>query len=178
MRNIKYYVAASADHYIATPDGGIEWLEDPKWKIEGEDFGYNEFYSSIDTIFMGYGTYEKVMNMDVPFPYVDKKNYVFTSHPDPMPCDEVCFVHTDAISFARKCKEAEGNDIWLVGGGKLAGTFLKAGLIDELILCKFPLRLFEGIGLFGDEVLPGSARMIREQKFDHGIIMEYWSLQP
>ncbi|MEJ2006485.1 MAG: dihydrofolate reductase family protein [Cyclobacteriaceae bacterium] len=140
MRKIKYYVAASADHY------------------------------------MGYGTYEKIMDMKVPFPYTDKKNYVFTSHPDPMPCEEVCFIHTDAISFARKCKEAPGKDIWLVGGGKLAGSFLKADLIDELILHKFPLRLFEGVSLFGDEVMPGSARLKKEKKYSNGVIMELWTL--
>ena len=176
MRKIIYYVAASADHYIAEKDGGIDWLEDPKWGIEGEDFGYSAFYASIDTTFMGYDTYAKVMDMPVPFPYTDKKNFVFTSHPDPMPCDEVCFVHTDAIAFARKCKEAEGKDIWLVGGGKLAGSFLKADLIDELILCKFPLRLFEGIPLFGGEVMPGTAKLTEEKKYDNGIILEHWWL--
>jgi dihydrofolate reductase len=177
MRKLIYYVAASADHFIAEKDGGIDWLEDDKWKIEGEDFEYAEFYATIDTTFMGYRTYEKIMDMDVPFPYTDKKNYVFTSHPDPMPCEEVCFVHTDAISFGRKCKEAEGKDIWLVGGGQLAGAFLKAGLIDELILHKFPLRLFEGIPLFGEEVIPGSARLIDEKKYNNGVIMERWSLR-
>lgn len=176
MRKIIYYVAASADHFIADENDGIEWLEDEKWKLEGEDFGYKDFYESIDTTFMGYRTYAKIMEMNIPFPYPDKKNYVFTSHPDPMPCEEVCFVHTDPASFAGKCKDAAGRDIWLVGGGKLAGTLLKANLIDELILCKFPMRLFEGITLFGDEVMPGTARLISEKKFSNGIILEHWGL--
>ena len=33
MRNLIYYVASSADHFIAEKDGGIDWLEDDKWKI-------------------------------------------------------------------------------------------------------------------------------------------------
>ncbi len=178
MRKIIYYVAASADHYIADENDGIEWLEDKKWYLEGEDFGYSDMYAQIDTTFMGYRTYAKLMEMKVPFPYSDKKNFVFTSHPDPMPCEEVCFVHTDAVSFARNCKDAPGKDIWLIGGGVLAGTFLKAGLIDELILTKLPLRLFKGIPLFGEHVLPGDARLISEVKFSNGFIQETWSLQP
>ena len=57
------YIAASLDGFIATPDGGIEWLEDvlnPK----GSDFGFSEFVSRVDEILMGRTTFEKVLSFD------------------------------------------------------------------------------------------------------------------
>src|SRR5438552_14070360 len=46
-----YYVAASLDGYIATSDGGIEWLS--PFEGKGEDYGYAAFYASIDAVLLG-----------------------------------------------------------------------------------------------------------------------------
>ena len=175
MRKIIYYVASTLDFFIAEEDGGIDWLEDPKWEIEGEYYGYMEFIAGIDTTFMGYDTYAWIMDRKItPFPYHDKKNFVFTSHPDPLPCDDVCFVHTNAAAFARTCTDAPGKDIWLVGGGKLAGSFLEAELIDEMILTKVPINLGKGIPLFGSQSFPADATLVRTKSYSNGFIQERW----
>ncbi len=51
MADIIYYVASSLDGYIATADHGVEWLE--SFQGSGEDYGFMEFYSSIDALLMG-----------------------------------------------------------------------------------------------------------------------------
>jgi hypothetical protein len=52
-----YYVAASVDGYIATMDGGIEWLA--PFEGTGEDYGYAQFYDSVEAVLLGRRTYEK-----------------------------------------------------------------------------------------------------------------------
>jgi dihydrofolate reductase len=78
MRKLILYIAASLDNYIATTDGGVNWLNDNELELPEEDYGYGDFYRTIDTTLMGNNTYRFIMNHDVPFPYPDKKNYVFS----------------------------------------------------------------------------------------------------
>ncbi|MFV0398579.1 MAG: dihydrofolate reductase family protein [Bacteroidales bacterium] len=77
MRKCSVYIATSLDGYIARPDGGLDWLT--KYPITPEtNYGYDEFYASIDTIVMGGQTYRELLNMDIPWMYKDKKTYVVT----------------------------------------------------------------------------------------------------
>ena len=58
MRKLKLYIAASLDGYIAGPNGEIDWLD-----AGGDgDYGYQEFYASIDTTLMGNSTYQLTPN--------------------------------------------------------------------------------------------------------------------
>jgi len=56
---IIYYVAASLDGFIATPDGGIDWLK--PFEGTGEDYGYGGFYASIEAVLLGRVTYEQCL---------------------------------------------------------------------------------------------------------------------
>ena len=57
MPEVVYYVATSLDGYIATPEGSVDWLS----TFEGteEDYGYAEFYSTVDALLLGSRTYEQ-----------------------------------------------------------------------------------------------------------------------
>lgn len=77
MREVIIYTAASIDGNIAGPGGNIDWLHDPEFNSPGEDNGYTDFYAVIETTLMGNNTFEMIRGFDVPFPYPDKRNYVF-----------------------------------------------------------------------------------------------------
>jgi hypothetical protein len=59
MRKIKLFIAASLDCYISREDGSIDWL------FTDNDYGYLEFYNSIDTVLMGRKTYDKALELRV-----------------------------------------------------------------------------------------------------------------
>ncbi len=148
MRRLKLYIAASLDGYIAGPNGEIDWLD-----VAGDlDYGYAEFYESIDTTLMGSSTYRVALSVPE-FPYPDKTNYVFTRSAPPPDTEHVRFVSGDIAGFVRSLKEQTGGAIWLVGGGQINTIMLNAGLIDDLILTSFPVVLGDGIPLFA----PGAA---------------------
>lgn len=144
MRNIILYTAASLDFYIARKDGNVDWL------FSDDDYGYSEFYGSIDTVLMGAKTYRQIIEWEN-FPYQDKEVFVFTHHPQSMQDERVTFVSENISEFVGKLKEREGRDIWLVGGGEINTLLMKAGLIDEYILSVHPITLGEGIPLFSSE---------------------------
>ena len=47
MRKIKLYIASSLDCFIGDENGSIDWL------FSDADYGYPDFYNSIDTILVG-----------------------------------------------------------------------------------------------------------------------------
>ena len=62
------YIATSLDGFIATSDGGLDWLfEIPN--PDQSDYGYSEFISGIDAIVMGRNTFEKVLTFS-DWPYL------------------------------------------------------------------------------------------------------------
>ena len=98
MRKIILYTATSKDWFVAGPNGEIDWL----YSIPETDYGYHDFYASLDITLMGAKTYRQVLGFDVPFPYPDTTNYVFTRNPDPQPAEHVVFVNKDILEFSRK----------------------------------------------------------------------------
>ncbi len=163
MKKLVLYIATSIDGYIARPDGKVDWLEYPDFMIKGEDFGYQKFMKTIDTTVMGGATYKEVLGFGVPWPYPDKKNYVFTR--SNYPADEnVSFVGDNIGQFIRDLKKASGKDIWLIGGGKINSMMMAEDLIDEMIISVMPITIGEGIPLF--------SKISHEQKFklkDHTV---------
>jgi dihydrofolate reductase len=148
MRKIKLYVAQSIDGYIATLDGGVEWLNDSLNEDSNNDYGYSNFYNSIDTTLMGYNTYKEILGFDVPFPYPDKENYVFSRNHTKQEDLPVKFVSSDICDFVSELKKSKGKDIWLIGGGKINKVLLNNDLIDEIIITIKTVILGEGIPLF------------------------------
>ena len=168
MRKILLYTATSLDGFIAREDESLDWLDNFPY-IEGEDYGYQHMYASIDTTLMGNGTYRLVQSFDVPFPYPDKTNYVFTKDSTLTKDEYVHFVSGDIINFVKELKSKEGKHIWLVGGGQINAIFLEQGLIDEIHLSVIPIYLGKGIHLFHGV---GSGNLIlKEQKtYDNGVM--------
>ena len=169
MRKVILYIAASLDGYIARPDGRIDWLENEAYKIEGEDFGYSSFLQTIDTTLMGHSTYKVILGFDTPFPYPDKKNYVF-SHSELPDTEYVQFISTNVAEFVKKLKQSPGKDIWLIGGSQLNTLLLNAALIDEIILTYIPIILGKGIPLFASGASEKLVQLKQSKNFSNGFV--------
>ena len=68
---VSVFIATSVDGFIARPDGDVSWLEAGEPIGGGDDAGYGAFFSSIDVLVMGRGSFEKVLEFD-PWPYGSK----------------------------------------------------------------------------------------------------------
>ncbi len=169
MRKLKLYIAMTLDGYIAGPNGGIDWLD-----AGGDfDYGYKDFYTSIDTTLMGNSTYKMILTFPK-FPYQDKTNYVFTRDTPPPDTPNVRFVSGDIGAFVRSLKKESGKDIWLVGGGQINTIMLNEGIIDEMILTIFPLTLGEGIPLFAPSAMRSLFKTVDCETYETGLIQ--WRL--
>ena len=79
------YIATSADGYIATPEGGVDWLH-TAGKLDADmsaspDMGFNDFIASVDCMIMGRKCMEVISSFDLTpeqWPYGDTKIYVLS----------------------------------------------------------------------------------------------------
>lgn len=156
MRKIKLYIATSLNGQIARSDGGVDWLESIP-NPEKLDYGYKEFYDSIDSTIQGYSTYRQIMSWGIDFPYAGKKNYVFTRQQGISDTEFVEFVTEDHIEFVKQLKQQKGKDIWLIGGGQINTLLFNEGLIDEVLVFVMPIVIPKGIQLF--EAVPKETQL-------------------
>jgi dihydrofolate reductase len=153
---VVYYVAASLDGFIATRDGAIEWLR----PFEGgaEDYGYGEFYASVEAVLLGRKTYEQCLQFPE-WPYAGKPYWVFSSTNQNKPSGVV------AEMRARGLRRA-----WLVGGGKLAASFRREQLITEYSVSVIPVILGEGIPLFDGPTGFEALKLLSSRWYPSGIV--------
>jgi dihydrofolate reductase len=164
MRKIVLFIATSLDGFIAGIDGDTDWLY-----TEG-DFGYSEFYDTIDTILMGHNTYKFLLQFDI-FPYPDKQNYVFTHTEKQADHKPVNFITGDVAGFVKALKNEAGANIWLVGGSQINSILLNENLIDEMIISVHPIVLGQGISLFKERSLTNMAfKLVQSKVFDKGLV--------
>jgi dihydrofolate reductase len=155
MSLTRYYTATTLDGYIADPDHSLEWLFTRDQDREGL-LNYGEFIAGVGALAMGSTTYEWIFEhefadkdpADWRWPY-DVPCWVFTHRdlqvvPDAqieLTSGDVAAVHAEMVTAAG------GRNIWVVGGGDLAGQFAEAGLLDEVIVYIAPVTLGAGAPL-------------------------------
>lgn len=143
------YIAASLDGYIATPEGGIEWLEDIP-NPQGSDFGFAAFLSRVAAIVMGSGTFRKVLEFD-PWPYPIPVFVLSQTLQDVPPgLQNQAQVVSGPLAEVIVRLEAQGFHHLYIDGGRVIQSFLREDRIDELIVTRVPKLLGRGIPLFGD----------------------------
>lgn len=162
MSRTQYYVAASADGYIADRENHLDWLL--QYGFEAYQEHYDAFVADVGALAMGASTYEFVLEQGA-WAYGDLPVWVFT-HRDLPAADgaDVRFVSGPvALHVQAVIASAGGRNLWVVGGGQLAAQFADAGLLHELWLTYMPIVLGGG-----HPVLPtAAARDLRLQRTTH-----------
>jgi dihydrofolate reductase len=138
---VKLFIATSLDGYIARSNGSIDWLS------TGQDYGYDEFIASIDSLVIGRKTYDQVLSFG-PWPYQNMHCYVLTHHPLINPPNLTHDITGKIKNMYDIITNQARKDIWLVGGAEVVTQFYNQNLIDEFIIYIQPIVLGSGILLF------------------------------
>jgi dihydrofolate reductase len=165
------FIATSLDGFIARSDGDLDWLTAAQSASTEQDYGYQEFMDTVDTIVLGRNTFELVSTFDS-WPYSGKKVVVLSSKPSAVPprlVDDVEWLSLPPQDLAERLA-AQGATHLYVDGGKTIQGFLRAGLIDELTITRVPVLIGTGVPLFGP--LDHDVRLthIATQEFENGFV--------
>lgn len=177
MSKTQYYAATSLDGFIATTDHSLDWLMQ-FGSLEGTS--YDGFIREVGALAMGASTYEWLLRELVkpgtaeaqPWPYTQPA-WVFTSRTLPVVDGaDVRFVRGDVAPVHEDMlAAANGRNLWIVGGGELAGQFLDQGLLDELIVQVMPVTLGSGLPWMPRQIVTPALKLLSATPYK-GIFVE------
>ncbi len=166
---LSVFIACSADGYIATRDGDLDWLNAAA--RPDEDYGWEKFIASVDGLAMGRGTYDHIAHLK-PWPFAAKSVFVFTH--DPPPAREgIIFWSVEPHDAVRAWTQLGLRRVY-VDGGRLISSFLAQGLIDDLTITVAPTLVGDGRRLFHPNGGTGSLDLQGVKAFPSGMLrVEY-----
>ena len=179
----QYFTATSLDGFLATEDDSLEWLF-PLGDLN--ESSYPEFIAGVGALAMGSATYEWMLRnagmvaaeTGSPWPY-SQPAWVFSSRRLPaIEGADIRFVQGDVRAMHAEMRAAAGGkNVWIVGGGDLAGQFHDAGLLDELIIQVGSATLGQGKPLFPRRVLSPVLRLRTVRQMGTGMVELRYDIQ-
>jgi dihydrofolate reductase len=171
----QYFTATSLDGFIATEDDSLDWLF-PLGDLNASS--YPAFIAEVGALAMGSATYEwMVRNAETvaaaagsSWPYT-QPTWIFSRRTLPIiEGANLRFVQGDVRPVHADMRAAAGaKNIWIVGGGELAGQFYDAGLLDELLIQVGSATLGKGKQLLPRRVLSPSLRLMSVRQIGSGM---------
>jgi dihydrofolate reductase len=171
------FIATSIDGFIARANGDLDWLTGAESAPTEQDYGYQDFMDTVDTIVMGRNTFELVLTFDN-WPYCGKKVVVLSRRPPAIPphlMDSVEWLSLPPQHLVERLA-AQGATHLYVDGGKTIQGFLNAGLINELIITRVPILIGTGVPLFGPLSHDIKLNTIATRQFENGFVQSRYRI--
>jgi dihydrofolate reductase len=167
------FIGTSVDSFIARPNGDLDFLPPGG----GEPHGYTEFIASVDAIVIGRKTFETVLAFEA-WPYGGKRVVVLSSRPVDFGEVHGGVVEQMGGSPADIVTQlaASGAHHLYIDGGVTIQRFLRAGLIQRLIITRVPVLIGDGVPLFG--TLPHDVRLehVATRHFPSGLVQSEYRI--
>lgn len=166
------FVGTSLDGFIARSNGGLDFLS----QGGDEPHGFEEFMDSVDALVMGRKTYEVVLDFGS-WPYGEKPVFVLSSAELKAPPKGAIVerMNGDPRDIANEIA-ARGLEQIYVDGGTTTQQFLRAGLIQRLIITRVPVLIGHGIPLFGDLEQDVLLRHVGTRQFASGLVQSEYEV--
>lgn len=169
------FVGISVDGFMARPNGDIDWLP----AGGGEPHGYDEFMASVDAIVLGRQSFEKVLTLG-PWVYGDKRVVVLSSRPVDLSgaiggvVEQMSGPPAEIVSRLA----ASGAHHLYVDGVVTIQNFLRAGLIQRLVITRVPVLIGQGIPLFGALSRDIRLRHVGTRHYPSGLVQSEYEVVP
>lgn len=173
---VTIHMAMSLDGYIAREDGRVDWMETQDEFKQGETLDpeyVRTFLSGIDCYVMGSRTYLTALEFETKgsgWPYGDKSVFVLTSRALARTKPTVEFHSGDLRELFDLRLKPTFRNIWVVGGGKLAGACIEADIADELRYSILPILIGRGISFFEGLTKDVLLHLLEVKAYQNGIV--------
>jgi dihydrofolate reductase len=169
---VSVFVGISVDGFMARANGDLDFLPPGG----GEPHGYEEFIASVDALVIGRNTFEKVLTFES-WPYADKRVVVLSSRPVDSSAVRGGVVEQMAGSPAdivSKLADSGARHLY-VDGGITIQRFLRAGLVQRLIITRVPVLIGDGIPLFGTLAQDIQLRHVATRPYASGLVQSEYA---
>lgn len=172
------YIATSVDGFIATSEGGLEWLEKPEYfAVPMKGLSFSDFLSTVDGLVMGRKTFEKVLTFGH-WPYEGTPVVVLSSNEIEIPSHLANAVRLES-GMPQEILErlaTAGCRHMYIDGGITIQRFLKAKLINEITITRIPVLLGSGLPLFGNTGAEQKLKLLEAVASDNGFLQERYEI--
>jgi dihydrofolate reductase len=166
------FVGTSVDGFLARSDGALDFLPPGG----GEPHGYEEFMTTVDALVVGRKTYETVLAFDA-WPYGRKPTFVLSTRPLlPAPAGAVVEHLSGSPADIVSELSARGIQHIYVDGGQTIQGFLRAGLIQRLVVTRVPVLIGAGISLFGPTERDIALKHIATRHYASGLVQSEYEI--
>ena len=169
------FVGATIDGFIARQNGDLDFLPPGG----GEPHGYAEFFASVDALVVGRKTFEIVLSFPE-WPYAEKPVFVLSSRPLDLSAVRGGVVEQmagDPVDIVSRLA-ARGFHQLYIDGGITIQEFLRAGLIQRLVITRVPVLIGEGVPLFGTLLRDIKLHHIATQHYPSGLVKSEYLVLP
>ena len=171
------FIGASLDGFIARCDGDIEWLTG--FSSLGEDHGFDAHMAKVDGIIMGRGTFEAVKDIE---PWFYEKPVLVLSRTlagsdVPNALRGSVEIINASPNEAMMIAEERGWRGVYIDGGAVIQSFLRARLIEDMVISRVPVLIGEGLPLFGaldDDVV---LKHVETKSFPSGLVQSHYRVR-
>ncbi len=167
---ITLYTAVTLDGYIATKEGSVDFLENPRYRLPDEDYGYNGFFGTVGIftfkiydLFIGIVTHNHHINALEESIVLSKEQEVDLSN------NKIKITTEPDKTVVERLKK-ENKNVWIIGGGATNARIHETKLIDRMILTYLPITLGAGVPLFRENKSSIEWKNIGTHTFSNGLI--------
>jgi len=176
MPTAHVFIATSLDGFIARVDGDIDWLVQRDDLTE--DHGYASFIADKDMIVMGRGSYEKATTFGE-WPYELPVLVLSEQLADvPVPAALQGKLRFSNLTPKEAMAALGGQNIRrvYVDGGRLVQSFLREGLISDLVITRVPVLIGNGIPLFGALERDIALELVSSRSYPSGLVQSSYRI--
>jgi dihydrofolate reductase len=166
------FIGMSVDGFIARVDDALDWLP-----ADAEEHGYEAFMASVDALLIGRRTYDVVLSFPA-WPYGEKPVFVLSKHAlVPAPAGAIVErMSGDPVDVAAQL-DARGIGHVYVDGGITIQRFLRAGLVQRLIITRVPVLIGSGIPLFGETGRDVVLKHVATRAYASGLVQTEYAIE-
>jgi len=177
------YIATSADGYIASPDGGVDWLMAAGNSEEPVEMAlsFEDYLKSVDCMVMGRKCMEKIASFNLApeqWPYGDLRIIVLSKSIKQVPTSlpGKVEIYGGEVSDLMMQLESEGYQHAYIDGGSVITSFLNLQLINEMTISQAPVILGDGLRLFGKVNQAVALSNVKAEAYDNGFVQTHYQL--
>ena len=168
------FCGVSLDGFLARPDDSLDFLK----ACEGLPHGFEEFYRSVDVVVIGRRTFDVVLRLGHLGLYGEKRVVVLSSRP--LDFSAVKSGNVEQMSGTPReivaKLQASGAKHAYIDGGITIQSFLRAGLIDRLVITRLPVLIGQGIALFGALERDIHLRLVASRAYKGGMVQNEYEV--
>lgn len=167
------FIGTSLDGFIARQDGAFDFLPTGG----DESYGYDEFMAGTDALVIGRKTFETVLAFPS-WPYSGKRVVVLSSRPvdfSSIPEGAAEQMSGDPAAIVAQLAATGAYNLYIDGGDTIQ-RFLRAGLIQRLIITRVPVLIGEGLPLFGPVPHDIQLRHVATRSYANGMVQSEYRI--